>query len=304
MRTASSALVATHLALKGKVRLPSDRVGALGFRRYMSRMEFVLPPKRPLKAAVTEHLRVIHALMLRDIKTRFGATYFGFLIGLLLPLGHIGVLLTIYVLLGRRAPIGTDVAVYLSTAIVPFIVWSYTHQKVMQAFGSNKPLIAFPIVKFVDIVMARAIVELLNSCIIVCIVAIALISYGSDLFIYDFKIFFFSVILAYFLGISTGFTFGVLYVLSPAVMIFGFVLIPLYWATSGVLFIPDGLPAQARDIVSIFPLSHIVDLGRTAFYPSYISSYPNPYYVVSVIIANFVIGLAMLRFLLPQLTTR
>lgn len=265
-------------------------------------MQSLAPAFRSLKSAMLEHARVISALMLRDIKTRFGATYFGFLGGLIMPLGHIAIILTIYIALGRRAPIGTDVALYLGTAIVPFILWSYTHQKVMQSFSQNRALTSFPIVKFGDILIARSLVELLNAVLIVCVVATALFMRGSDLFINDQPSFLYVLILAYALGISTGFIFGLLAMLMPAFMLVGFVFIPLYWATSGVFFIPEALPEQARVAIAVFPLSHIVDFGRSAFYASYLSDYPNLLYVHMVIVGNIMVGLAIERFLRPILT--
>lgn len=261
-------------------------------------------PERRLRDAFLQHARVVSALMLRDIKTRFGATYFGFLVGLLLPLGHIGVIMTIYIVLGRHAPIGTDVALYLGTAIVPFILWSYTHQKVMQSFSQNRALTSFPIVKFGDILIARALVEMLNATLIVCVVAAAFFMMGSDLFIADPPSFLYALVLAYALGISTGFIFGLLAMLVPAFMLIGFVVIPLYWATSGVFFIPDALPEQARAAIAIFPLSHIVDFGRTGFYASYLSDYPKLLYVNMVIVGNIMIGLTAERFLRPILTAK
>ncbi len=259
---------------------------------------------RPLKEAFFQHARVVHALMLRDIKTRFGASYFGFLAGLFLPLAHIGIIMTMYIVMGRRAPIGTDVALYLSTAILPFIVWSYTHQKIMQSFGQNRSLTSFPIVKFTDIVIARSMVELLNVSIIVMVVSLALHLFGSDLFIFDSTGALLTLVMAYSLGVSTGFIFGLISVMLPAVMLVGFVFIPLYWVTSGVFFIPESLPEPARQVISYFPLSHIVDFGRTSFYSTYLSSYSNLAYVFMIIAINIVIGLAAEHFLRATLTTK
>jgi capsular polysaccharide transport system permease protein len=273
--------------------------------RYGSRaMSSIDLPERRLRDALLQHARVVTALMLRDIKTRMGASYFGFLVGLLIPLAHIGIVLVAYILLGRRAPIGTDVALYLASAIVPFVVWSYTHQKMMQSLAQNRVLTSFPIVKFTDIVIARALVEALNATLIVCVVAAVMLATGRDLFVADPPATFYALLLAYTLGISTGFLFGIMAMLAPAFMILGFVFIPLYWVTSGVFFIPEALPEQARMALQLFPLSHIVDFGRTAFYPSYLSSYANLFYVHALIVVNILICLMLERFLRPVLTAR
>ena len=258
-------------------------------------MEFTASPARSLKLAIAEHARVIHALMLRDIKTRMGGSYFGFLLGLILPLGHIGVILAIYVFLGRRAPIGNDVLLFLASGILPFIIWSYTHQKIILSFSQNSPLTSFPIVKTIDIPIARALVEFLNSTIIVCVVLSTLAILDVDLFFQNPHILLFSGFLAYMLGVSTGLTFGILSRLSLALSMLGFLLIPLFWVASGTLFIPDSLPEAGRTAVSFFALAHIVDLSRTALFPSYISSFPSLVFVSCAIIGNLLFSIIAIQ---------
>lgn len=259
---------------------------------------------RPFKPGAAQHARSVHALMLRDIKTRFGASYFGFLFGLFIPLAHIGVVMTIYIMLGRRAALGTDVAVYLSTAIVPFIVWSYTHQRIIQSFSANRALTSFPVIKFIDIFIARALAELLNASLIVAVTLTALSLVGADLFIYDPPSALATLFMAYFLGLSTGFLLGVLSLLYPVFGIVGYLFIPIYWGSCGVFFIPEALPEQLRNVLMIFPLSHLVDFGRMAFYASYISAYPMLLYVWAVILGNILTALVLERSLRPILTAR
>lgn len=246
--------------------------------------------------------RVVLVLMLRDIKTRMGASYFGFILGLILPLGHIGVVTILYILAGRRSALGNDVAIYLTSAILPFIIWSYTHQKMIMSVSQNFPLTYFPIVSINAILISRSLAELLSSSLIVVIVFSTLAIYGSDLFIANASLLLFSGIMAYLLGVATGMTIGVLSKLNSIFMIFGFILIPLYWITSGVLFIPESLPDQLRSYLSWFALSHIVDLSRMALFPSYISYYPSPTYVIVAILANFLFSFGAIRFLGPYLS--
>ena len=86
------------------------------------------------------------------------------------------------------------------------------------------------------------------------------------------------------------------------VYIFGFVLIPLYWISSGVFFLAGTLPEQIRMFLYLFPLSHVAEFGRAAFYPAYISNYYDLLYVYTVIVGNILAGLAIERFLRPTLT--
>ncbi len=267
-------------------------------------MDFVTGLKeRRIRDAFIQHARVVSALMLRDIKTRFGASYFGFIFGLMIPLGHLGIVLAGYILLARRAPIGTDVTLYLVTAILPFVIWSYTHQKLILAFGQNIPLTALPIVKLADIMIARALTELLNSIFIATITAIAIGMLVQDIYINDIPRVFYALMLSYALGVSTGLIFGILGVMAPIFNIMGFLFIPLYWLTCGVLFIPGPLPEQVRTILYYFPLAHIIDYGRVGFYSSYISDFPQLSYVYTVIIFNFLLAFLIDRVFRAALTS-
>lgn len=267
-------------------------------------MESAAPAPRSLKAAMTEHSRVIHALMLRDIKTRFGASYFGFIVGLLIPLAHIALLLVLFYAFGRRAPIGTDVTVFISTALVPFVCWSYTHQKVVRSLADNRAMLSFPIVKMTDIVIARALVELMNSTLVVFVVYVALTLIGSHVFLFDPPRILATLLTAYLLGVSTGMVFALIVMALPGASIAAFLIIPLYWATSGNFFIPDALPAQLTAAMALFPLSHVVDFGRPGFYPEYTTSYHNMLYPLGVILLNVLIFMAAQRFFRATLLTR
>lgn len=223
---------------------------------------------------------------------------------MMVPLAHIGALLVVYILMGRRAPIGTDVSIFLTTAILPFVLWSYTHQRMSRTMLENRPLLSFPTIRFVDIAIAQAIVELLSSTFIASIVYAALVISGSDVLFVDPPPVLFVLIMSYILGVSTGLVLSIIGLVVPGTMIVAFILIPLYWVTSGALFIPDALPEQAKAAVAVFPLAHIVDYGRTAYYPRYLSSFPNLYYVLFVIVANFFAFMAATRFFKAQLTAR
>lgn len=243
------------------------------------------------------HSHVVTALMLRDIKTRIGGSYFGFLFGLLLPIGHVAVALGVYVLTGRRSPIGSDVTIFLSTAIVPFVVWSYTHQKMIQSIPQNAPLMTFPIVKPLDISTARALTECLSSSIVVLFVLSFFYVFNYDVLIFDSHSFLFAILLSYLLGVSTGYIFGILGMFNYVFSMIGYLIIPLFWITSGVFFIPDSLPTAYQNLLYLFTLSQIVDIVRMSMYPGYVSHYSSYYFIITNIVFNAVLAMSIQRII-------
>lgn len=255
-------------------------------------------------SSLRTHARVVHALVLRDIQTRAGSSYFGFLFGLVMPLGHIGVVLLSYIVLGRKPAIGTDTLLFLTSAILPFIVWSYTHQKMIAAFSQNKALTAFPIVGFTEIAVARAIVELLSSVLVAVVTLVGIWVVGTDMFFYDPKMLLFCFFIAYFLGIGTGLVFGVLSVLNQFIAMLGYLLIPLFWLTCGALFIPDALPVAIRSALSVFAIAHVVDFTRMAIYSEYVSDFPSMDFILISIFGNILLFFLLTRFMRVSLTSK
>lgn len=257
-----------------------------------------------LQSAFSQHFRTISALMLRDIKTRVGSSYLGFCAGLSVPLFHIAIIMILYILMGRRSAIGTDVATYLATAIIPFIIWSYTHQKITYAFPQNSPLLSFPSVKLEDIIIARALVEAMNSTLILCVSVTFIIFFVDNFSVNNYNTTVLALFIAYFYGVSTGILVGLIGMMFPGFLLIAFLLIPITWITCGVFFIPSSLPAQMRYFLEFFPLSHVVDTLRVGFYSNYLSSFSNLNYVYTVIILNIISGLILVRIIRATYSTR
>ena len=61
------------------------------------------------KSPFEAYLHVLHALILRDMRTRFGASMWGYGVVVLWPCVHVFVLITIYTVQKLAAPLGDDV---------------------------------------------------------------------------------------------------------------------------------------------------------------------------------------------------
>ncbi|MEP9353631.1 hypothetical protein ABLE93_08535 [Xanthobacter sp. KR7-65] len=265
----------------------------------MSRpMSHVRPADRPSRhaaeswsAASSMHARVVGAVIMRDLQTRFGTGYFGFLLGLVMPLGHLTVAIGVTLLLGRPAPLGSDNAVFLMTGVLPFILWLYSHRQIMLTLAQNRPLLYFPGVDVFDLFAARIILEVVTGTLVVIIVLATLSILGHDLLIYSWRGFVFALILSWILGIATGLAFGALGAFAPVAFLFGNIIGPLLWAISGIFFLPDSLPDVVRTILSYNPLCQIIDCLRVAYYSEYSSSFFDPYILYVSILVLLAVGM-------------
>lgn len=245
------------------------------------------------RTASAMHARVVGAVIMRDLQTRFGTGYFGFLLGLMIPLAHLAIAIGITALLGRKAAIGTDVPVFLMTGVLPFIVWLYGHRQIMQTMQFNRALLNFPSVDVFDLFASRIILEIVTATLVVFIVLGTLAALGHELSVANWQGVLFALIQAWLLGVGTGLMFGSIGIFIPIAFLFGNILGPLLWAISGIFFLPDALPDNLRSILTFNPLCQAIDAFRVAYYAEYYSSFLNIYILNSITLSFLLFGMIM-----------
>ncbi|MCB4769830.1 ABC transporter permease [Ancylobacter sp. Lp-2] len=248
------------------------------------------------------HFRVVRAVFLRDIRTRVAGSRFGFLLSLGQPLSHIGIMLSIYYILGRTGPMGTDTTMFLATGALPFVVWLYGFRQVKTGPVSNRRLLSFPGVTLVDLLVARSIGELLSSACVVIFTLAALALLGFDVVVFNVPQFVFVMFQAYLLGVSIGVFFAILALLSPFFLIIANLFVPLSWITCGVMYLPSSLPEQLSYWIWFLPLTQIVDAARTAYYGYYISDFYNGYYIAGLMLAFVTVAVIMMHALRTKIS--
>ena len=67
-----------------------------------------LPPVQGQKSPIESYLHVLHALILRDMRTRFGASLWGYGVVVLWPCVHVFMLIAIYTFQKLAAPLGDN----------------------------------------------------------------------------------------------------------------------------------------------------------------------------------------------------
>ncbi len=78
-------------------------------------------PLSPLES----YLHVLHALMLRDMRTRFGGTLWGYGVVVMWPCVHIFMLIGIYTFQHLPAPVGDSAPLFFATGAVPVLIFQY-----------------------------------------------------------------------------------------------------------------------------------------------------------------------------------
>lgn len=245
--------------------------------------------------------QVLHALMLRDIKTRFFGSAWGFLISIAWPVTHIIIVLIINTLAGRLVPYGESAALWFATGMIPFAAFQYMSRFIMLGIINNKPLVVFPRVKIMDILLARAIVEVLSAGCVIIIMAVIFAFIGIDFIPPHITEAAYALGAAFLLGLGAGVISAVITQAWPVwALIYSLFMIVL-WILSGVLFVPDSLPGNLRYYASFNPVLQIVLWFRAGYYDDYgYVSLDRPY-VIGFSLVILAVGLILERLVRGRL---
>ena len=219
----------------------------------------------PLKV----QLRVIGALILRDMRTRFGRKLTGWVIMVMWPLSHLLFLMIGYLIAHRIAPFGTNVTIFIGTGVLPYILCLYPARMIMLCLVQNQPLLLFPPVTAVDVIIARSILEIINAFWVVALFCLVLFVLDIDFMPLRYADAILAILATIYLGFAIGFISSVLYKLIRAWIAIQIVLLILAYIVSGAIVPLTNLPEQIRQWLWFNPLVHSVEWLRSAYYDAY-----------------------------------
>lgn len=245
---------------------------------------------------------VLAALMLRDIKTRFGSAP-GFLLAIAWPLSHILILVAINVWFGRLVPYGDSAILWFAVSMMPFMIVSYTSRFMMIGMVMNRPLLVFPTISVFDILLSRVLIEMIvSACVVICIVAI-MISLDVDFMPMDITMAVSALAGSLLLGIGLGILNAIVAMIIPQwVTIYSLSTI-LLWMTSGVYFIPGNLNSEIREYLYFHPFVHCTEWLREAYFSGYHSLLLDKAFVLGCGIWAVSAGLLIERMLRGRVLT-
>jgi capsular polysaccharide transport system permease protein len=223
--------------------------------------------ENPFLAALRTRARIVAAVMLRDMRTRFGRTHWQYLVAIGWPLSHLLGLVITFSVMNRMIPIGTDSIVFISTGALPYILCFYPARQSAIVFVQGRTVLNFPIVQTTDVIFARVLLEGLSACLVCIIFCFGLWGFDVDIIPQDIGQALTGVYAAIFLGVSLGvFMITITAILGMAgyiSMVLGMVVLFL---TSGVYLPTMAASEEALFWLSLNPLVHVVTWVRSAYF--------------------------------------
>jgi len=239
-------------------------------------------------------IRVILALMLREMATTYGRSPLGYLWAILEPVAGIAVLTAVFSALVRSPPMGTSFAVFYATGMVPFLFYSDISIKLLQALNFSRQLLVYPSVTLVDALLARFILNGLTQLLVAYIVFTGVLMIFDTRTVLSLPDIGLSLLMAAALGFGVGTLNCFLVGMFPSWQrVWAIVTRPLF-LVSCVFFLWETIPLPYRDWLWYNPLVHVVAQMRRGFYPYYDTSYVSVSYVFCLSLALTATGLLFL----------
>jgi capsular polysaccharide transport system permease protein len=252
-------------------------------------------PKRAFMAGLSVQMRVIGALLMRELHTRYGRENIGYLWLIGEPLMLASVMALLHT--GGHTAYGSDIKP------LPFIVIGYTTyimfrgivNKADSALTSNAPLLYHRMVTILDIVLARALLEAAGTFLAYAVLMTLLWSLGlvappaRPLYLYmaEAMMFWYALGNAMVIASITFHNRTIERLVHP----YAYFMIPL----SASFFQVSMVPEPYRWWLMWVPIPHILEIARYGQFRSANLDYANPWYVVACCIVLTWVGLVTMR---------
>lgn len=242
-----------------------------------------------------QFMRVIFALMMRDMATTYGKSALGYLWAVLEPVGAIVVLSLAFAIALKNPALGESFPLFYATGYMPFTVYNTMQAKVSGALRENIRLLFYPRVTYMDAIIARFSLTLITQFLVTTVVFAGIIwmdDVNQRIELWPVLV---ALLVAAFLGLGIGVLNLVIIYLWPSWRhIWGIITRPIF-LISCIFYLFDTLPTWVQDVLWYNPLIHIIGEMRLGFYSIYEGRYIVLAYPIIIGAVTLFLGLALLR---------
>jgi len=222
-----------------------------------------------MKQAAITQFRVVAALILREMRVRYGASQIGYVWALVEPITYISAISLIFYTIGNRPAFGSNFPIFFATGMLPFILYRNLTNQLTGAFDANEALLTYPIVKELDTVYARAFLEFATISVVMLIIIITIISLTGAPLPNDFFQIGKAIIGLFLLGFGIGLCNAVISIrLKTWRNMYNMLATPLFFL-SCIFYSLESLPPKIRDILVWNPIVHGVEGFRAGYFLNY-----------------------------------
>lgn len=239
--------------------------------------------------------QVIHALMIRELITRFGRENIGFLWIMAEPLLFAGLVGIMWHFTKGSTEHGVSVVAFTATGYIPLTFFRHCVSRSTAAFTANQSLLYHRQIKIVDIISARFIIELLGGMMAYLFMAVCLGLIGefpipSDVGLWIsgwalYSIFCFSLclILAPLSEMSE--------VMEKFIPVTTYIMIPF----SGAFYMVSWMTPGVKDFLLLSPFVNAMEMMRKGIWGEQLTAYYDPWIPILYSVLFSIVGLVLCK---------
>ena len=240
-------------------------------------------------------IRVIKALIMREVITRFGRHNIGFLWLFLEPMLFTLGVTTLWTLIKVTHGTNIPIAAFALTGYSSLIIWRNCSNRGVKAIEVNHSLLYHRNVRVIDVFAARLILEIMGTTTSLILLTIVFSSTGLMQWPSDILTAIFGWLLIVWFSFSLGLIVGAASEHSEVVErvwhIFTYLMFPL----SGAAFMVDWFPKNVQDLLLWVPMVHGTEMIRHGYFGLEVRTYENPAYFALINTLMLFVGLALVR---------
>jgi len=239
--------------------------------------------------------RVIHALMIRELVTRFGRENIGFLWVMAEPLLFAGLVGLVWYFTHGPTEHGMSVIAFVATGYIPITLFRHGVSRSVAVFTANQSLLYHRQIKIIDFILSRFMIEMLGAMMAYIFMAVVLIIFGEfpipanvGLFLAGWYLYAF-------------FSFSVCMVIAPLsevsdtmeklIPVTTYIMIPF----SGLFYMAAWAPPATRDFLLLSPFVNAMEMMRKGIWGEQITAYYNIWNPLICATIGTMIGLILCR---------
>jgi len=205
-------------------------------------------------------LAVLNALFLRELSMRFSSGRMGIFWTFFEPFFQILVFVIIKIILFGSKENNFDFAVFLALNFTAFNLFKNIVIKSIASFKANKALFLYKQVKPIDTIIARSMVEVFISLIIISIFLLIGFFFNFDLVMKDLSMVTLGFILLIIFSIALGLFLAVINVFIDSVSkLINFAMTAMMFS-SAIFYTVDILPIDLQNLLLYNPLTHLMEM--------------------------------------------
>jgi capsular polysaccharide transport system permease protein len=253
------------------------------------------PGRSGVLQSLALQMRVIHAVVARELLTRYGRDNIGFLWVFVEPMLFTSAIAALWSLTKAHTVPGVSVVAFALTGYSSVLLWRNSASRCTHVMSTNWALLYHRSVTPLSLYLARILIEVASASASFLLMALIFGLAGAM----DAPADPFKAVTAWFLLI--GFTFGLsmcigaLASMSDVFDRIWHMATYMLFPVSGAVFMVQWLPEGMRNVVLWLPMVHAIEMLRSGWFGDAVSTFESVPYLVSSDLLALLLGLALVR---------